>query len=433
MHRAGIAHGSLDAERLFLQPDHTLVIGDFGRATGLASDADVQADRAQLLVTSALALGADRAIAVAARALDDSALTGLLPYLQEAALSRSSRAALDASELDLDSLREAAASAAATEVPDLVPLRRVTWGSLLQLALIGIAAWVVISTIAGVGVDTIADELSTADWTWLLFALAVAPLVQIFGAFSTIGAALMAVRYGPVLQLQFAIQFIALAVPSSAARIAVSVRFFQRAGAPTAAAVAIGAIDSVSGFLIQATILGVIALANLVTLDLSLNGSDVTFSGKIIAIGAIVLLILVVVAVLIPRVRRMIAPHLTEAKESARVLRQPVKLLQLFGGNFAAQLMLAVVLGLCLRAFGESATLAEALLVNTMASLFSGVMPVPGGIGVTEAAMTTLLIGVGIPESPAVAATLAYRIVTFYLPPLWGVISMRSLKRHGEL
>ena len=433
MHRAGIAHGALDAERLFLQPDHTLVIGDFGRATGLASDADVQADRAQLLVTTALALGPDRAIAVAARALDDSALTGLLPYLQEAALSRSSRAALEASELDLDSLREAAASAAATEVPDLVPLRRVTWGSLLQLALIGIAAWVVISTIAGVGVDTIADELSTADWTWLLFALAVAPLVQIFGAFSTIGAALMAVRYGPVLQLQFAIQFIALAVPSSAARIAVSVRFFQRAGAPTATAVAIGAIDSVSGFLLQAAILGTIALANLVTLDLSLSGSDVTFSGKFLVIGAIVLLILVVVAILIPRVRRMIAPHLTEAKESARVLRQPVKLLQLFGGNFAAQLMLAVVLGLCLRAFGEHATLAELLLVNTMTSLFSGIMPVPGGIGVTEAAMTTLLIGVGIPEAPAVAATLAYRIITFYLPPLWGVISMRSLKRHGNL
>ena len=433
MHRAGIAHGALDAERLFLQPDHTLVIGDFGRATGLASDADVQADRAQLLVTSALALGSDRAIAVAARALDDSALTGLLPYLQEAALSRSSRAALEASELDLDSLREAAASAAATEVPDLVPLRRVTWGSLLQLALIGIAAWVVISTIAGVGVDTIADELSTADWTWLLFALAVAPLVQIFGAFSTIGAALMAVRYGPVLQLQFAIQFIALAVPSSAARIAVSVRFFQRAGAPTATAVAIGAIDSVSGFLIQAAILGTIALANLVTLDLSLSGSDVTFSGKFLVIGAIVLLILVVVAILIPRVRRMIAPHLTEAKESARVLRQPVKLLQLFGGNFAAQLMLAVVLGLCLRAFGEHATLAELLLVNTMTSLFSGIMPVPGGIGVTEAAMTTLLIGVGIPEALPVAATLAYRIITFYLPPLWGVVSMRSLKRHGNL
>ena len=433
MHRAGIAHGTLDAERLFVQPDRTLVIGDFGRATGLASDADVQADRAQLLVTTALALGTDRAVAVAADALAEGELTGLLPYLQEAALSRSSRSAVEAAQLDLDSLRNAAASAAATEVPDLVPLRRVTWGTLLQIALIGVAAWVVISAVAGVGVDTIVDELSTADWSWLMLGLVVAPVAQIFGAFSTIGAALMPLRYGPVLQLQFAIQFIALAVPSSAARIAVSVRFFQRAGAPTASAVAIGAIDSVSGFLIQALILGVIALANLVSLDLTLNGSDVTFSGKILTIAAIVLLLLVVAALFVPRVRRMITPHLSEARESARVLRQPVKLLQLFGGNFAAQVMLAVVLGLCLRAFGESATLAELLLVNTMTSLFSGVMPVPGGIGVTEAAMTTLLIGVGIPESPAVAATLAYRIVTFYLPPLWGVISMRSLKRHGNL
>ncbi len=117
-----------------------------------------------------------------------------------------------------------------------------------------------------------------------------------------------------------------------------------------------------------------------------------TFSGKFLAIGAIVLLILVVVAVFIPRVRRMIAPHLSEARDSARVLREPVKLLQLFGGNFAAQLMLAVVLGLCLRAFGEQRDAGRAArLVNTMTSLFSGVMPVPGGIGVTEAAMTTLL------------------------------------------
>jgi uncharacterized membrane protein YbhN (UPF0104 family) len=433
MHRAGIAHRTLDAQRLFVRPDGTMAIGDFGRATGLASDADVQADRAQLLVTTALALGTDRAVAVAAGALEDGALAALLPYLQEAALSRSSRSAVEAAELDLDSLREAAASAAATDVPDLVPLRRVTWGTLLQIALIGIAAWVVISTVAGVGVDTIVDELSTADWPWLLFALVVAPIAQVFGAFSTIGAALMPLRYGPVLQLQFAIQFIALAVPSSAARIAVSVRFFQRAGAPTAAAVAIGAIDSVSGFLIQAVILGIIALGNLVSLDLTLNDSDVTFSGKFLTIGAIVLLLLVVVALFIPRFRRMIAPHLSEARESARVLREPVKLLQLFGGNFAAQVTLAVVLALCLRAFGESSTLAELLLVNTMTSLFSGVMPVPGGIGVTEAAMTTLLIGVGIPQSPAIAATIAYRIITFYLPPLWGVISMRSLKGHGEL
>ena len=157
-----------------------------------------------------------------------------------------------------------------------------------------------ISTVAGVGVDTIVDELSTADWPWLALALALSPSVQLFGAFSTIGASIQPLRYGPVLQLQFAIQFIALAVPSSAARIAVSVRFFQRIGVPTAGAVAIGAIDSMSGFAIQAVILAVIALANLVTLDLPFNGHRSRSTARSILVGGAILLILAVIAVFIP-------------------------------------------------------------------------------------------------------------------------------------
>ena len=43
--------------------------------------------------------------------------------------------------------------------------------------------------------------------------------------------------------------------------------------------------------------------------------------------------------------------------------------------------MLAIILGLCLRAFGQSASLAALILVNTFVSLFAGFMPVPGGVG----------------------------------------------------
>ncbi len=63
----------------------------------------------------------------------------------------------------------------------------------------------------------------------------------------------------------------------------------------------------------------------------------------------------------------------------------------------------------------------------------SGIVPVPGGMDVTEATTTTLLVAMGIPQSPALAATLMFRIVTFYLPPAWGVLSMRPLKRNGNL
>jgi uncharacterized membrane protein YbhN (UPF0104 family) len=435
MHRAGIAHGALDGDRLVVQggsADGRVAIGDFGRATAVATDADVHADLAQLLVTTAVAVGADRAIVGASRELGGDALTGLLPYLQAAALTRATRERLKSDRIDLDALRKAAAAVADAEEPELVPLRRVTWGSVLQIALIGIGAWVVISALANVGIDTIIDELSGAEWPWVILALVMSPAVQVAEAFSTLGASLRPLRFGPVLLLQFAIRFIALAVPSSAARIALSVRFFQRSGAPTSEAIAIGAIDSVSGFVIQALILAIVALANLVTLDLSIPDFP-GLSGKLLILGVVVVVILVVAAMFVPRLRRLIAPHLREARTAARVLREPMKLLQLFGGNLAAQLLLAALLGLSLRAFGHQATMAELLVANTLTSLLSGIVPVPGGIGVTEATMTTLLVAMGIPQSPALAATLTFRIITFYLPPAWGVLSMRSLKRNGNL
>jgi uncharacterized membrane protein YbhN (UPF0104 family) len=435
MHRAGIAHGALDADRLLVQGDRSegrIVIGDFGRATAVASDADVHADRAQLLATSALAVGIDRAIAVASRELGADDLTGLLAYLQAAALTPATRERLKSDEIDLDALRKAAAAAAGAEEPELVPLRRVTWGSLVQIALIGFGAWVVISALANVGIDTLVDELSGAEWPWVILALVISPTVQVAEAFSTLGASLRPLRFGPVLLLQFAIRFIALAVPSSAARIALSVRFFQRSGAPTSEAIAIGAIDSVSGFVIQAFILAIVALANLVTLDLPTQDLP-DRSGKLVVLGIVVVVILVVAALFVPRIRRLIAPHLAEARTAARVFREPMKLLQLFGGNLTAQLLLAGILGICLRAFGQQATLAELLVANTLTSLLSGIVPVPGGIGVTEATTTTLLVAMGIPQSPALAATLTFRIISFYLPPAWGVFSMRSLKQNGNL
>jgi uncharacterized membrane protein YbhN (UPF0104 family) len=266
----------------------------------------------------------------------------------------------------------------------------------------------------------------------VILALVISPTVQVAEAFSTLGASLRPIRFGPVLLLQFAIRFIALAVPSSAARIALSVRFFQRSGAPTSEAIAIGAIDSVSGFVIQAFILAIVALANLVTLDLPTQDLP-DRSGKLVVLGIVVVVIIVVAALFVPRIRRLIAPHLAEARTAARVFREPMKLLQLFGGNLTAQLLLAGILGICLRAFGQQATLAELLVANTLTSLLSGIVPVPGGIGVTEATTTTLLVAMGIPQSPALAATLMFRIISFYLPPVWGVFAMRALKRNGNL
>jgi uncharacterized protein (TIRG00374 family) len=160
-------------------------------------------------------------------------------------------------------------------------------------------------------------------------------------------------------------------------------------------------------------------------------------AGVLVALGALIALAVPryrrMVRQAVPRYRAQLRAQLSSSAEALKVLRSPIKLLFLFGGNFVAQVMLAIILGLCLRAFGESASLAALILVNTFVSLFAGFMPVPGGMGVAEAGYTAGLVALGVPNTAAVSTALAFRLVTFYLPPIWGSLGMRWLRRHSYL
>jgi uncharacterized protein (TIRG00374 family) len=135
----------------------------------------------------------------------------------------------------------------------------------------------------------------------------------------------------------------------------------------------------------------------------------------------------------IPRYRAAIRSQMSEGAKALRVLHSPSKVAMLFLGNLVAQLMLAMILGICLRAFGQSTSFAGLVLVNTMVALFAGFMPVPGGMGVSEAALTAGLVALGVPNTVAMSTAIAYRLVTFYLPPIWGSLATRWLKQHQYL
>ena len=73
--------------------------------------------------------------------------------------------------------------------------------------------------------------------------------------------------------------------------------------------------------------------------------------------------------------------------------------------------------GLVLMAYGAAAVLA--------------MIPItPGGLGFVEAGLTSLLTVAGIPASEALLATLAYRIVSFWLPLALGPIAWLAFQRH---
>jgi hypothetical protein len=309
--------------------------GDLSTASVTGEEADRRTDHAQLLVLSMLAVGEEAAVADAVGALGHEGVVALLPYLQSAAVGPLVRKELGIRELDLDDVRKRTASALEVEEQPLTKLRRVTVGTLVNLALLSIAAYTLIAVFADLDWATLLEEIKDASWAVLALALVMAQVPRVPSALSTKGATAEPVPFAPLLVLQFAICYVNLAIPSTAARVAVNVRFFQRLGIPPTMAMAAGVIDSVSGFIIQIGLFLLLFFGSDVSLGLTLDSEPGDPSAMLtIALIAIVAVVVAVLVVLfVPSVRERVVRWRDETRESLRVFRSPQKMLQLFGGN----------------------------------------------------------------------------------------------------
>src|SRR5262249_21131655 len=134
--------------------------------------------------------------------------------------------------------------------------------------------------------------------------------------------------------------------------------------------------------------------------DLGLSVSQDQLSGvattALIVVGALVLA--VTIGLLIPKLRARIFETARQVRSALHVLRSPTKLAQLFGGNLMSQVLFAVTLGMCVRAFGFYVPLSKLILINSVVTLFAGLLPVPGGVGVSEAGLSLGLTRVGVPS-----------------------------------
>jgi uncharacterized protein (TIRG00374 family) len=432
LHAAGISHGRLNARNILMLGDGPMLV-DFSAATLGAPQSSLDMDVAELLVSCAVLVGPERTLDDALAAGWGESIGRVLPYLQPAALTPHLRDLARSKEVRVKDLRTAVAAATGQEVPDLVPMFRVRLKDLLLTAALVFAAYLLITQLADIGFDTIADELREADLAWLVVALIVAQSTFIGNGVSVRGAVAAPLPLLPCVVLQSAMKFINLTVPSSAGRIGLNLRFLQRLGVPLPQAVAAGAIDDASNTIVQlALFLAVIPLVH-VQVDTSQFGGAGPDTRLLVAVGIVLLLSAVAIASL-PRVRARVLPPIRSALAGLwAVTRDRKKRMELYLGSAASELLYALSLGATCLAFGVDLNLAQLVFVNTAASVLSSLVPVPGGIGAAEASLSAGLIAMGVDESTAFAIAIAQRLCTFYLPPIWGYASLRWLSRKGYL
>jgi glycosyltransferase 2 family protein len=357
--------------------------------------------------------------------------------LRRAGLDPAITVALKGKRQLLDELRSNVAQQAGIEAPELIEPRRMSWNQVLVAlgSLVGGWALILVLINASHSINTI----KSAQWGWVVAAALLCATAYLGGATSNRGSVPGALPMGRVLGLELANSFTTLA-GGNAAVLATQVRFYQQQGFDTTTAVTSGALLSLSSLLVKLALFLValpIAWSSFHFGHSLHQGSHAKILYGLLVIVIVIGLVLTALFA-VPRWRQQVTdklrPKFATVVENFKTLAtQPLKIVQLFGGHIASQLLVILALGAALHAFGTQLSVAALVIAATVAGVLASASPAGGGMGVAEAGLILALTAAGISKNQATAAVFVQRTFTAYLPPIVGWFTLMWMRRREYL
>jgi len=131
--------------------------------------------------------------------------------------------------------------------------------------------------------------------------------------------------------------------------------------------------------------------------------------------------------------RKILADPAGTMKAAPSVLGDPRRSAVMIVAAAAGNLAFAIALTGSVAAYGPVPSLLGVLVAYMLAATIGAISPTPGGLGAMEAALIAALIRLGVTSGSAVAATLTFRLATFWLPLPIGVCALRGGRKNGWL
>jgi uncharacterized protein (TIRG00374 family) len=348
-----------------------------------------------------------------------------LPVVQSVAMGTSTRSALRAHKGLLRQIRELVlALAPEEEPPEPIELRRLTPRTLVTVVGGGVAAFVLLTQLAGMNWG----QVLAAQRGWALAVVGFTAL-SITGASLVItGAVTTRLRFVRTYLTQLAVAFSGLVAPSAIGNIALNMRYLQRAGVDPA--VAGGSIG-----LAQLAQFSSYFILLLLSTVLAGTGPRAPFTPPLPAImGLIVLVALLLLALAVPAGRRLVIGRFLPVVRRVvprvvAIFQDPRKVVTLFAGALVLDMSFVAALTCATRAFGATPPVAAVAVVYFAGAIIGSAVPTPGGLGGVELALFTGLHAVGLQGSVAVSSVLLFRLCTYWLPIPFGWASLNYLQR----
>ena len=262
---------------------------------------------------------------------------------------------------------------------------------------------------------------------WLVLAVVAAGSTWVCSAVSQQGAVAEHLPRRQNVAVQVAGTFASQFTPAGLGGSAVNVRFLRRRGVPSALA-AVG-LTQVAGVVVHLALLAAVLAADPSLLRrVDLAGPH---APGWLPYAGFALLVVAVVAVSAAHewVSHRLTTLLGQVRDAVAHLGNRRRSAQLVLGSVGLTLAHVLVLFAILHALSASAGLLDVAAAYLLATSAAALLPTPGGLGGLDACLGVLLYGAGVDTDVAVAAVLAYRLLTSWLPLLPSAVTLNVLVR----
>ena len=265
-----------------------------------------------------------------------------------------------------------------------------------------------------------------SSWLWVIAGIIASALTFMSAAVTQFAAGNSIGKFSDITWLQFAGSFVDHFLPFSLGALGMNTEYYHKLGKLRSQAFAIAIIPTVFGAITTILLVLIISPITLIKLEQSIRGNP-----KIRIISLIVGICIVLALLALPLYLKYLKNFYKEGLQGLKAIQNYHQMAIVFIGSIAITLFSTLALYTSINAIHAHVALLAVIILYITAALVSNVAPTPGGLGATEAALIIGLSSAGLTLSQAVACTLIYRFVSFWLPLLPGAYALRRVnKRH---
>jgi uncharacterized membrane protein YbhN (UPF0104 family) len=222
--------------------------------------------------------------------------------------------------------------------------------------------------------------------------------------------------------------FVNKVLPSGSGALGLSYLYLRSNKVDKLSAASLVALNNIIGFLGHATLLLIVLVVD--RRDVEVPDFKLPEHLGVWVIGVLCVVLLAIMVFGLRRKKGQKKKWSSQLRRTLRSLKNPKRALGALGTSMLLTLCYVACLAIAAHGLNVQLSFPTVLIALSVSVFATSVIPSPGGIGASEAGMFVALRAYDIAAGPTLAVAILYRVMTFWLPMILGVLAYLAVEKN---